>query len=167
VTSARASVPGPAPRFRRASPKMNAAAHPEDEVFTSVCNLFGESQFHVSSHRKNIQALRKLHSKIATAAGLEGESVFLQAFCHCLHVLLNLKKNDETSSRLIRFLVGFIVRSAEAVANSTAPSNGVVERFIESLMSHVLDNIDSKEKLVRSRLCQVMVACLNSVQELR
>lgn len=65
----------------------------------------------------------------------------------------------------MRFLVGFIVRSAEGV-NTAPQTSAFVERFVEGLMSHVLEHLDSKEKLVRSRLCQVMVACLNSVQEL-
>lgn len=65
----------------------------------------------------------------------------------------------------MRFLIGFVVRSADGI--KTAPqSRGFVERFLEGLMSHSLEHLDSKEKLVRSRLCQVMVACLNSVQEL-
>lgn len=65
----------------------------------------------------------------------------------------------------MRFLVGFIVRSAEGITSAPQTAS-FVERFVEGLMSHVLEHLDSKEKLVRSRLCQVMVACLNSVQEL-
>lgn len=65
----------------------------------------------------------------------------------------------------MRFMVGFIVRSAEGI-NVAPQSASVVERFVEGLMSHALEHLDSKEKLVRSRLCQIMVACLNSVQEL-
>lgn len=65
----------------------------------------------------------------------------------------------------MRFLVGFIVRSAEGTSTDSQAA-AFVERFVEGLMSHVLEHLDSKEKLVRSRLCQVMVACLNGVQEL-
>ena len=143
---------------------MNSAAVAGEELFESVCSLFGEAQFHVSCHRKNILSLRKLHAKSAES-GIDGESLFLQAFSHCLHAVLSLKKNDDTTSRLLRFLVGFIVRSSEQAA--AKPNNGYVERFVEGLMRHVLEHIDSKEKLVRARLCQVMVACLNSIQELR
>ena len=65
----------------------------------------------------------------------------------------------------MRFIVGFLVRYAEGLNSAPQPAL-FVERFIEGLMSHVLEHLDSKEKLVRSRLCQVMVACLNSIQEL-
>jgi condensin complex subunit 3 len=136
----------------------------EDDLFSSICSLFNESQFHVSSHRKNVQSLRKLHAK-AAETGHEAEVKFLQTFCHCLHVILGMKKADEVSSKLMRFLVGFVVRSADAITKE--PSTGeFVDRFIEGLMRHVLDHLDAKEKLVRTRLCQIMVACLNSVQEL-
>lgn len=142
---------------------MNSV-HGEDECFVAVCAIFNDSQFHVSSHRKNIQALRKLHAKAATTS--TGETRFLVAFCHCLHVLLGMKRGDDVSNKLIRFLVGFIVRSADGIA--AAPNTGgFVERFVERLMAHALEHVDSKEKLVRARLCQVMVACLNSIQELR
>lgn len=69
---------------------MNSA---DDELFISVCTLFNESQFHVSSHRKNIQSLRKIHAK--TAGNSQNETQFLQAFCHCLHTILSMKKADD------------------------------------------------------------------------
>lgn len=69
---------------------MNTA---DSEVFASVCTLFNESQFHVSSHRKNIQSLRKIHAKMA--GNSQNETQFLQAFCHCLHTILSVKKPDE------------------------------------------------------------------------
>ncbi len=140
------------------------AAAVEEDYFGSICGLFNESQFHVSSHRKNIQSLRKLHAK-AAQSGHEAEVKFLQSFCHCLHVILAMKKADDVSSKLMRFLVGFVVRSADAVAKEPATAE-FVDRFIEGLMRHVLDYLDAKEKLVRARLCQIMVACLNSIQEL-
>ena len=49
---------------------MNTA---DDELFISVCTLFNESQFHVSS-TKNIQSLRKIHAK--TAGNSQNETQF-------------------------------------------------------------------------------------------
>ena len=148
---------------RRAN-NTGAAVAVEENFFGSICTLFNESQFHVSAQRKNIPALRKLHAK-AASIGTEGETQFLQAICHCLHVILAIKKADEVSGKLLRFLVGFIVRSADGTTQQPETAE-FVGRFVESLMTHVLDHLDSKEKLVRSRLCQVMVACMNSIQEL-
>lgn len=75
----------------------------EDEMFVSVCTLFNESQFHVSAHRKNIQSLRKIHCK--AAGNSQNETQFLQAFCHCLHTILSMKKPDEVNEfiRLVYF----------------------------------------------------------------
>lgn len=71
---------------------MNTA---EDDLFISVCTLFNESQFHVSSHRKNIQSLRKIHAK--SSGNSLYETQFLQAFCHCLHTILSMKKADDVN----------------------------------------------------------------------
>ena len=78
------------PRVRRQ--KMNTATA-EDDLFISVCTLFNESQFHVSSHRKNIQSLRKIHAKYS--GNSQNETQFLQSFCHCLHTILSMKKADD------------------------------------------------------------------------
>jgi len=74
------------------APKMNTA---DDDLFISVCTLFNESQFHVSSHRKNIQSLRKIHAK--SSGNSQNETQFLQAFCHCLHTILSMKKADDVN----------------------------------------------------------------------
>lgn len=42
----------------------------------------------------------------------------------------------------------------------------VTSRFIENLMLYALEGVDAKEKSVRARLCQLLVACVNSVDEL-
>ena len=73
---------------------MNTA---DEEIFISTCTLFNESQFHVSAHRKNIQSLRKIHSK--SSGNSQNETKFLQAFCHCLHTILGMKKPDEVCRR--------------------------------------------------------------------
>ncbi len=131
------------------------------EIFYNVCNLFSESQHHSSSHRKNIQSLIKIYKKIKSSENLNEENIFLQSFCHCLHVLLSLKRGEhEVAGRILRFAVGFIVK------NGNGNGDDCFERFVEGLMRHLLENVDSKDKLIRARICQLMVACLSSVQEL-
>lgn len=71
---------------------MNTA---DEELFISVCTLFNESQFHVSAHRKNIQTLRKIHGK--ASGNSQTETQFLQAFCHCMHTILTIKKADDVN----------------------------------------------------------------------
>ncbi len=42
----------------------------------------------------------------------------------------------------------------------------VTSRFIENLMLYALEGINAKERTVRCRLCQLIVACVNSIDEL-
>lgn len=41
-----------------------------------------------------------------------------------------------------------------------------VAKFIDNLMMYLLGYVDSKDKLVRTRICQLMVACINGIDEL-
>jgi hypothetical protein len=81
-------------------------AHIPPSIFSSVCTLFADSQHHNTSHRKNIQALKRLYLE---SLAKRIDSGFFCAFLHCLHVLFGIKKGEEAGGRLIRFTVGFIV----------------------------------------------------------
>lgn len=136
-------------------------SHIPKTLYSSICSLFTDSQHHNTTHRKNIQALKRLHFDSARNGT---EEHFFCAFLHCLHVLLSLKKGEDAAPRLLRFAVGFIVvLSAE---KQPSPIDEGVSRFIENLMLYLLEHVDSKDKLVRTRICQLMVACVNGVDEL-
>ena len=145
-----------------------AAAIPP-ALFQAVCSIFHDAQHHTSTHRKNVHALVRLH-KDHSALGEEGERSFFLAFLHCLHHVLNIRKNDELSNRLMRFIVGFLVRLS---ASSSAPTTSgqisinqqATTRFLENALLYALDNVDAKDKYVRARLCQVVVAGVNAVEE--
>jgi condensin complex subunit 3 len=157
------------------------------KIKEALFHLFSESQYHISSHRKNVHALLnlqrtwcKVESEAAAAAkGFDSveeamahqEEEFFLAFVAALGVVLGAKRMDESVGRLMRFVVGFIVFSAEKTDDAAAVVGGessgtVASRFIENLMLFALEGVDVKEKLVRARLCQVIVACVNSVDEL-
>lgn len=95
------------------------------------------------------------------------EEYFFCSFLHCLHVFLSLKRSEEASPKLLRFIVGFIVVLTNQITScqDAQLKEGIV-RFVENLMLYILGNIDAKDKLVRLRLCQIMVACVNGVEEL-
>lgn len=136
-------------------------SHIPKNLFNSVCTLFNDSQHHNTTHRKNIQSLKKLHvESIRTGT----EEHFFCAFLHCLHVLLSLKKGEDAAPRLLRFAVGFIVVLTANKQQLTADEG--VTRFVENLMMYLLEHVDAKDKTVRARLCQLMVACVNGVDEL-
>ena len=54
----------------------------------------------------------------------------------------------------------------EKQESGKAKENPGIERFIENLMLYLLENLDAKDRNVRLRLCQVLVACVNGVDEL-
>lgn len=148
-----------------AAPRSPAAG--EDELRQAVFALFAESQHHISSHRKNVHALRNLHLDVCGAGGDAGrEELFFMTFLQCLNTILGVRRNEEAVGRMMRFVVGFVVLSAEKDEAAAAGGSSVTARFIENLMLYALEGIDAREKTVRARLCQVIVACVNSVDEL-
>lgn len=127
------------------------------QLFSAVCTAFADSQHHNASHRKNVHTLIRLHCECSKEGG-DGERVFFLSFLHCLHHILNIRKCEELSNKLMRFLIGFIVRlSGEKTAAAS--------RFIENALLYALDNLDAKDKAVRVRLCQIVVAGVNGVEE--
>ena len=69
-------------------------------------------------------------------------------------------------TRCVRFLVGFIVLSTERDEARVLGGSSPTSRLVENLLLYALEGIDSKERWVRVRLGQLMVACVNSVDEL-
>lgn len=129
-----------------------------DEVRFTVCRLFTESQHNSSSHRQSVHSLRKLLAQCCNDSSMEEQ--FFVSFVHCVMVILGLKKSDEVGTRMIRFVAGFVVYLAEH-------GDDAATRFIENLILFCLEHVDVKDKVVRMRLSQLLVACLNAVDELR
>jgi hypothetical protein len=85
-----------------------------DDMKQAVFDLFTESQHHISSHRKNVHALRQHHLEWCGRGGdAEKEEAFFLVFLQCLNIVLSVKRKEEAVSRVIRFIVGFVVLSAE------------------------------------------------------
>lgn len=129
-----------------------------DEIHAAICSLFGESQHSSASHRKNVHAFRRLLQQCAGDAAREEQ--LLVSVVHCLTAALAVKRGDEVANRLVRFLAGSVVFIADKC------DGGAEERFIENLMLFCLEHVDAKDRVVRARLAQLMVACLNAVDEL-
>jgi len=85
----------------------------EQELRNQIYGLFSESQYHISSHRKNVHALRALHLAYCEGGDAGKEELFFLIFLQCFNVILGVKKNEEVVTRMIRFVVGFVVLSAE------------------------------------------------------
>lgn len=99
-------------------PRSSKKAHDhndmdESEMKKTIYTLFTESQHHISSHRKNVHQLRQLHLQWCDGGDAEREELFFLTFLQCLNVILAVRKNEEVVGRMMRYIVGFVVFSAE------------------------------------------------------
>jgi condensin complex subunit 3 len=134
-----------------------------DNITPSVQETFHKAQLNAAGHRKLIHGLRRLHLE---CEGEDGEREFFLSVVKCLNVLLAVRKNEEVVNRSLRFLVGFIVLSAERDEAGVLGGSSSTTRFIENMMLYGLEGVDAKDRFVRARLAQVLVACVNAVDEL-
>lgn len=137
-----------------------------NQTHEKVCDIFNSAQHSAAGHRKLIQTLLNVHRDCANNGGAEGERGFFMSLVHCMNVMLSVRRSEEVVTRCVRFLVGFIVLSAEKDETSVLGGPSPTTRLIENLMLYALEGVDSKERWVRVRLGQLMVACVNSVDEL-
>lgn len=150
-------------------------------ISESICSLFTDSQYNFSSHRKNIRSLVKLFNN--SCDKIEKLQDFYLASIHCLNVILSLKRHEDLVNRMMKFLVGFIVSLANSNTienddNNNAQNHNhnlnkiefnnkpIITDFIENIMKWSLDYIDVKARNVRARLGQLLVACVNSLDEI-
>jgi len=150
-------------------------------ISESACALFTDSQYSFSSHRKNIRSLVKLFND--SCNDITKLQDFYLAIIHCLNVILSLKKHEDIVNRMMKFLVGFIISlSNEGNQNNNNDTiininnnnsnqfihnhRSIITDFIENIMKWCLDYIDVKARNVRARLGQLLVACVNSLDEI-
>lgn len=136
-----------------------------DNIGHQVREFFHTAQLNGAGHRKLIHSMRKLFLE-SSELGVTGEEEFFLSIVHCLNIMLAVRKTEEVVSRGMRFLLGFVVWSAEKDEASVLGGPTATSRLIENLMLYALEGIDVKERLVRVRLAQLMVACVSSVDEL-
>ncbi len=98
---------GRRPRSTKASKNEIMQHEMKETMFT----LFTESQHHISSHRKNVHALRHLHLEFCSDE--QKEEQFFLAFLQCLNIILSVRRNEDVVTKMMRFIIGFVVLSAE------------------------------------------------------
>lgn len=145
----------------------------------AVGNLFNESQHHKTTHRRNIHSLLSIFRAESNSIKGDGENAFFTALASCLFQAISVRRHEELVGRVMRFVVGFIVCAAEQAQSKGAivdeigsPTSflvelaGPVSRMIGNLMRMSLECLDCKEKQVRVRMMQILVACINVLDEL-
>lgn len=150
------------------------------QVARIICDCFGEAQHGAGCHRKNIRSLKSLLVKIDGNVSLENQ--FFMTILKCVMVVLGTKRTDEIGCRLMRFFAGFIVFCGQSVKTPNIHNdedddgghvqftlqtpNSSLARFMDTFMIFVLEHLDCKDKVVRTRLCQLIVACMSGLEEL-
>lgn len=135
------------------------------DIGQGIREFFTSAQHSSAGHRKLVHGLRRLHLE-AAEQGSEGEQEFFLGIVHCLNTMLAVRKAEDVVNRSLRFLVGFVVLSAERDDSLVLGGTSPTVRLIENLMLYALEGLDAKDRLVRARLAQLMVACVNAVDEL-
>lgn len=136
-------------------------------VHAQVCQVFNEAQHSASTHRQNVHQLRRLLGRCSGEAALEEQ--FFVSTVQCLLVVLGLKRTDEIANRLMRFFAGFIVHLAGLVQGQHQADSGIREggeRFLENLMLYSLEHLDVRDKMLRMRFAQILVACMAGLEEM-
>lgn len=117
---------------------------------TRIAEIFTEAQSSRSS-RKNAILLRQ---NLLVAEPDEFGTTFLA----CLNRALICKRSDSNADRIIRFVAHFVAL-LESDDQDHAAAFG---DFISTLIAHLLRGIESKEKNVRYRICQLLAYLLSS-----
>lgn len=129
-----------------------------------VFAIFQQAQHNTASHRKLVHALHDL------VTSTEASDSFIMAIIHCFNVILGVRGNEDVAIRSLRLLLGFIVWSGERDDVSVLLSSGSqlspTARLIERLMLHAVNGLEAKDRIVRLRCCQLLVACVNAIDEL-
>ena len=137
-----------------------------------IAQCFQNAQKSVSSHRKVVATLKNIQDK-AVSAGLESHVNL--AFCRMVNLVLPVKKSEGCADRIVKLVESFVTyiqqKETEQNPNKTnneedEESDTVGSRFVECLISHLLRGIESKDKIVRFRVCQLIAVTINHLGEI-
>lgn len=157
-----------------------------EQLRTLVSQAFQESQRTIAGHRKLIVSLTNIQERAVTA---DLETEFNKTFCKCLNRVLPVKRTEKAADRVVKLVEGFSrfiqekckltmarkqgdVHHVHQLTTIDAPENDeedvdtVASRFTDEIIRHLLRGVTAKDKLVRSRSCQLIAAIVNGLQEI-
>ncbi|KAG5437937.1 hypothetical protein PCANB_000283 [Pneumocystis canis] len=135
---------------------------------------FHDAQTSTATHRKLVNSLRHIHEK-QIEKGLEGENEFNKEFLRNIFKILPLKKNEQTADRIIKFCAHYIQHIQDKMKNDKSPSSKqdedeleetIASRLIRCSLDHLLPGLESKDKHVRLRICQIITLIINCIEEI-
>lgn len=130
-------------------------------TISEIAPIFTDAQLSTSSHRKNSYKLYSLHKESTTP---QEEELFFLEFLKNLNICLSIKRNEELSTRMIKFIGSFLSISLEKYTKSNEMASH--SRLIENLMRYLLNGAESKDKTVRSRCCNLLTLSLDAAVEM-
>ncbi len=104
---------------------------------------------------------------------------FISKFLHCLNRVLIVKKSDQNADRIFKMIAAFLhllnrrCEEQGIVETNVTNGRGMIEgtdplatQFVETFMKHLLSGIDSKDKIVRFRVCQLLAMTISFLGEI-
>lgn len=117
---------------------------------TTVKDLFNEAQSQRSS-RKHVILLRQAYQK-------SDPEDFTTVFLDCLNRVLICRKSDSNADRVLKYVAHFI----SLLEGSDAEESEAFGELTSTIIKHLLRGIESKEKNVRYRICQLLALLMTS-----
>lgn len=149
------------------------------KIFHSVAEVFQAAQTSYAGHPKHVAVLKKIQAK-AIKQGYE--DAFNYWINKMVTKILPLKKNDPVGDRIARLVASFIssldrdLQSKKAELSSISdldtsneesiPEELIFNNFVEMLIKHILRGLESKEKIVRFRVVQLLAIIVNNLTEM-
>ncbi|CAG8582778.1 2255_t:CDS:10, partial [Paraglomus occultum] len=148
---------------QNSSTPSRSHANPLELLRKSVADIFDDIQKSTVLHRKNALALRKIQERCSINPSI-GERAFNKTILDMIQKILSVKKKESCVDRTVKFLGAFIQYTSEKDAKDNdsvgSDDDGTLSsRLVQELAKYLLKGIESKEKLVRLRICQLLGHC--------
>lgn len=129
------------------------------KLHDQVSHIFASAQESGGSHGACCRNLQRIQNEAAVAGAT---AKFRKAFTAFLNKILVVFKREPVVERIVSFLLKFVRLPAPPGAFAAAEARG----FVEYLVSYLVDCLDSVDKAVRFRSCQLLGGLVADVAKL-
>ncbi|KAF9495093.1 hypothetical protein BDN71DRAFT_902125 [Pleurotus eryngii] len=154
-----------------------------DKFLPHVKHIFSEVQDTTGNHQKNYTHLYKVHQEAAKhvervkkgkryIVKYVGENQFEDAFFNLVVKSLALKKGVKQADNIAKFVGGYVKHANEKASelkiedDEDADDDTTASRFTASLLGHLLEGFEAKDKTVRYRILQIITEMVAHLGEL-
>ncbi|KAJ2230458.1 chromosome condensation complex Condensin, subunit G [Coemansia sp. RSA 485] len=145
-----------------------------------IPEIFDAAQRSATGHRKHAVALHKLQEQCHNLdpKGFTGETAFTQEFIRNLNKVLAIKKREPSADKIVKLVAIFVQVGHDMDKNSKLQKSGdtddvfsdgqrqdedddedadtMASRFAEALIRYLLQGFQAKEKMTRTRCCEIV-----------